>query len=112
MIDMTMTMYLSCGCGSIICNTYMSRRQHTLTKKHQQFLTILEEQLATDNARQRAEEDARYDAWCEAWREAWRVTAAACTIQRAWKRAISNPEYSICRGRLLEEFAELTGSCQ
>jgi hypothetical protein len=32
---------------------------------------------------------------------------AARTIQRAWKRAISNPEYSVCRGRLLEEFAEV-----
>ena len=29
---------------------------------------------------------------------------ASCRIQRAWRRSRSNPEYSLCKKRLLEEF--------
>ena len=32
----------------------------------------------------------------------------ACMIQTAFKRAISNPEYRMCRNRLMKEFLSLT----
>ena len=34
----------------------------------------------------------------------------AARIQAAWRRAITCPRYSLCRARLLREFAELRGS--
>jgi len=35
---------------------------------------------------------------------------SALVIQRQWKKCISNPEYKLCKGRLLREFDELAGS--
>jgi len=32
---------------------------------------------------------------------------AASKIQKAWKNAICNPEYSLCKNRLLKEFSSL-----
>lgn len=32
---------------------------------------------------------------------------AACTIQRSWHRAISCPDYTLCKNRLQKEFSEL-----
>jgi hypothetical protein len=32
---------------------------------------------------------------------------AARKIQRAWKRCVTDPEYTVCKNRLLREFAEL-----
>jgi hypothetical protein len=41
------------------------------------------------------------------WR--WRKqTAAALAIQKAWREAISNPSYTLCKKRLLREAGELT----
>jgi hypothetical protein len=37
-------------------------------------------------------------------RTAWRYIAA-WRIQRAFKKAYSNPEYKMCRDRLMREFA-------
>jgi hypothetical protein len=37
-------------------------------------------------------------------RERWRNFFEAVKIQRAFKRAVSNPEYEMCRKRLLREF--------
>ena len=38
--------------------------------------------------------------------------AMAKKIQRAWRLAISNPEYTLCRRRLLGEYAGLIGGVQ
>ena len=34
--------------------------------------------------------------------------SAACRIQRAWKRSRSNPEYTLCKKRLREEYDQLS----
>jgi hypothetical protein len=38
-----------------------------------------------------------------------RFTRRICAkkIQRAWRRAVSDPEYKICRDRLMKEYSEL-----
>ncbi len=33
---------------------------------------------------------------------------SAHTIQRAWKRIITNPEYMICKRRLIREYNSMT----
>lgn len=36
-----------------------------------------------------------------------RINGAARKIQRAWRRAIANPKYKLCRRRLLREFDDM-----
>jgi hypothetical protein len=39
--------------------------------------------------------------------EVWRYNAAARRVQRAWRRAIADPERTLCRRRLVRELSEL-----
>ena len=46
------------------------------------------------------------EAWSEYGQELKRINEAACKIQSAWRNAIGNPSYKLCKIRLLHEFDE------